>query len=113
MANATSESHTAVLKRVNVSAAAKVMGTVYAGLGLLFGALFSLFSLVGAGIGAAAGGGDEAWLGVLFGVGAIVVLPLFYGTIGTIAGAVGAAIYNLAARLVGGLEFELESAGGS
>lgn len=102
-----------VLNRVSALSAAKVMGAVYAGLGLLFGAIFSFFALVGAGIGAAAGGGEEAFIGALFGVGAIIILPLFYGTIGLIAGLIGASVYNLAARVVGGLEIELGSAGES
>ena len=57
-------------------------------MGLIFGAIFSLISMVGVAI----GGGDEpAWLGVLFGVGAIIIMPLFYGIVGSIVWMIGAA----------------------
>jgi uncharacterized membrane protein len=48
-----------------------------------------------------------AFMGALFGVGAIVFLPIMYGAIGACAGAIGAAIYNLVAGAVGGLELDL------
>jgi hypothetical protein len=40
-------------------------------------------------------------------VGAIVILPIFYGIIGGVFGALGAVIYNLAAGWVGGLEIDI------
>jgi hypothetical protein len=47
-------------------------------------------------------------LSMMFGVGAIVFLPLFYGVLGLIAGAIGAALYNLFAGIFGGIELETE-----
>lgn len=41
-------------------------------------------------------------------LGVIIVAPIFYGVVGFIAGVVYAAIYNLIAKLVGGLEFTFE-----
>jgi hypothetical protein len=99
------------LRRIGVWSAARVSCALYAAIGLLIGAVISavslLATLIGAGSSAAAGpfGGFG---GVLFGVGAIVLLPVFYGLIGLVGGALAAAVYNLAARLVGGLELELE-----
>jgi len=44
----------------------------------------------------------------MFGVGALVFMPVFYGVLGFVAGAVGAVIYNMFAGLVGGIELDLE-----
>jgi hypothetical protein len=53
--------------------------------------------------------GDGApFLGALFGVGAIIVLPIFYGVLGFIAFAIGAVLYNVLAGMVGGLRVEVE-----
>ncbi len=47
-------------------------------------------------------------LGLLFGVGAVVVMPIVYGLLGFVSALVGAALYNLVARVTGGIELELE-----
>jgi len=46
--------------------------------------------------------------GPLLGILAVVILPLAYAAIGFVAGALTAAVYNLAARLVGGVRLLLE-----
>jgi len=97
-----------VLKRIGVLSCGKVSGFVYAILGLIIGTFVTLFALLGAAIGAAASGSDEAWIGALFGVGAIIIFPIFYGVLGFIMGIISAAIYNLVAGFAGGLEIELE-----
>jgi len=38
----------------------------------------------------------------------LIFLPIMYGVIGFIAGAIGAALYNLVAGVVGGIEIEVE-----
>jgi hypothetical protein len=43
-----------------------------------------------------------------FSVGFALVLPVFYGVLGFIAGLIGALLYNLFARWVGGFELQLE-----
>lgn len=97
------------IRRFGPLSMAKVFGFTYALLGLVFGAFFTLFSLVGAAIGSGMGEqGPEAFFGVLFGVGAVIVLPLFYGAMGFISGLIGAFFYNLVAGLVGGIEMEVE-----
>jgi hypothetical protein len=94
-----------VLKSVGVLSVAKLMGVMYAAMGLIFGAFMSLFSLVGA-IAAQQQhqGGEIAALA--FGVGSIVVLPIFYGIMGFVGGLISAFIYNLVAGVVGGIEFD-------
>ena len=97
------------LKRVGPLSCAKVMGIVYAALGLIVGFFVSIAAVFGVALGSAAG--DEpgaALIGLLFGVGAIIALPVFYGLLGFVCGAVVAALYNLVARLTGGIELELE-----
>lgn len=101
-----------VLRRIEPMSLAKVMALVYGFIGLIAGAIFALFSLVGAGIGAAMShAGDDsgmgALLGGLFGVGAIIFLPLFYAVFGFIGGLIMAAVFNLVSRWVGGLQIEL------
>lgn len=38
----------------------------------------------------------------------VIFLPIMYGVIGFVAGAIGAAVYNLVAGFVGGIEIEVE-----
>ncbi|MGH7338188.1 MAG: hypothetical protein ACREI7_11445, partial [Myxococcota bacterium] len=99
-----------VLKRVGVLSAAKIAGVLYAGLGLIFGAIFALAALVGAGFAQAAAQdeGLPAFFGLFFGCGAIVFVPVMYGLLGAIMAAVMAALYNVFAGIVGGLELQLE-----
>jgi hypothetical protein len=42
------------------------------------------------------------------GVGAVVILPILYGVLGAIFGALTAAFYNLVAGISGGLSLEVE-----
>ena len=61
---------------LGVLSLAKMMAVLYAFLGLLFGAFMSLFALMGAAGSADSGGG---LMGMIFGVGATIIRPLFYG----------------------------------
>ena len=99
-----------IVKRIAVLSLAKVMATIYGGLGLVFGLIFSFFALLGAAFGSAMqeATGMEALFGALFGVGAVIILPVFYGLIGFLGGLLTGALYNLAARFVGGIELEVE-----
>ena len=45
---------------------------------------------------------------MMFGVGAIIFLPLFYGVMGVVLGAISAGLYNLIAGMLGGIEVETE-----
>jgi hypothetical protein len=96
-----------VLRSVGVLSAGKILGSVYAVMGLILGAFFSLFAMAGV-----AANGNEAGETVpflpFFGVGAIIVVPIVYGLMGFFLGAIGAAIYNLAAGFIGGIEMHFE-----
>jgi hypothetical protein len=90
------------VRKFDVVSVGAVMGTLYALIGLIFGGIMTLLALAGAG--AAGGGGPEA---MLFGVGAIIIVPLFYGIGGFIAGLIMAAFYNVVSGMVGGIKVEL------
>jgi len=100
------------LRTIGPLSCAKVAAILYALIGLIFGAFVSLLSLLGAfgsGFGdQAAGQPGGALIGLIFGVGAIVVLPVVYGCMGAISGIIMAGAYNLIARAVGGIELEIE-----
>ena len=100
-----------VIRRVGVMSMAKLMGVLYGGLGLLIGAAFALFSIVGGGA-MLAGGGEEGALGggmmMGMGVAMIVIAPVFYGITGFLAGALTGWLYNLAAGWVGGVEVDIQ-----
>jgi hypothetical protein len=85
----------------------KVSFVLYGAIGLVIGAGFAVFGLLGAAV-----GGEEVsnapLLGAIFGVGAIVFLPLLYGGLGALSGIVMAWLYNLVAGLVGGVEIRTD-----
>ena len=82
---------------------------LYAALGLIVGFFVSVAALFGMALGSVAEGEPgSALIGLLFGIGAIVLLPILYGLLGFVCALVGAALYNLAARVAGGIELELE-----
>ena len=92
-----------IVNRVAPLSLAKISGTLYAILGLLFGALFSLIAIAGF----AAGGENNSMFGAIAGVGAIVAFPIFYGCIGFIGSFIGAWLYNVLAGMVGGVELDV------
>lgn len=101
-----------VIRKIGVLSCGKVSGTLYALLGLLIGGFFALFSLIGAGAMMAArdesgAGRMGGMFGAMFGVGAIILFPLFYGVLGFIGGLITAFLYNLVAGFVGGIEVDL------
>jgi len=94
-----------ILKRIDPISCAKVNGVLYALLGLIMGLFFSLFSFVGAVFGA---GSDAGMFGAIFGLGAIILMPIFYGVLGFIGGAIIAWLYNKIATYMGGVEVEFD-----
>jgi hypothetical protein len=99
-----------VIRHVGVWSVAKIAAALYIVIGLIAGCLFASISLVSAGFAQAVESGEEmpAWLGPLFGVGAIVIFPILYGVMGLVVGALSAVVYNLAAGAVGGIEVEIQ-----
>jgi len=98
------------IRRVDPISAAKVGGVLYAGLGLVIGACVSLVVMVIGGAAALSDEGNHAapFVGMLFGAGSIVILPIFYGVLGAVMMLITALLYNLAAKIAGGLVIEIQ-----
>lgn len=103
------------IKKIGVLSVAKMYAAIMLVMSLLISIPYGLFVIGISLMGASAGGNN----GLLVGGGGIVVgillmvgLPIMYGAIGFVAGAIGALLYNLFAGMVGGIEIEVESVGG-
>ena len=93
-----------IIKRIGVVSAGKILGLLYALMGLIFGTIVSLISLIGGVLflkGAAS-------VSAIFGIGAIIYFPIMYGIMGFISGVIMAFLYNLIAGWIGGIEVETE-----
>jgi hypothetical protein len=93
-----------VITRIGPLSVAKVAGTLYTAIGLIVGAMVSLISMAG---GFAANTSEGAGVAALMGVGAIVFFPILYGVMGFIATLIMAALYNVIAGAVGGVEMDV------
>jgi hypothetical protein len=93
------------IKRFGVLSVGKILGVLYAILGLIVGAMFSAIGLLAVVSSSSQGAGI---VGLLFGVGAIIFFPILYGIMGFIFGLVMAFFYNLIASRIGGIEVEAE-----
>jgi hypothetical protein len=99
------------IKSVGVFSVAKIQAAIMAVFGLIIGVIYGLFFMVfGAALLSQSGGGPGAGGAVLIGILMMIGIPIMYGAIGFVAGAIGALIYNVAAGFAGGIELEVESA---
>ena len=94
------------ITRIAPLSVAKVAFVLYGMIGLIVGVIL-LASLLGATLGMA-GGDKSAVFSAVFGVGAVIIMPLFYGGFGALGALISAAIYNVVAGFVGGVEFTTE-----
>jgi hypothetical protein len=95
-----------IIRRVGVWSVSRMYGAVSAVGGLIAGLMLAGVALFSAGS-AAPNQDMPAFLGPIFGIGAVIILPIFYGVLGLLAGAVGGALYNLFAGMVGGIEIDV------
>src|SRR5579863_10215339 len=93
-----------IVKSVGVMSVAKIMGLIYGCMGLIFVPIFLIAGVVGS-----VAGDKPAMIGGVIGVVLAVLMPVFYGGMGFVAGAIGALLYNLIAGWVGGFELKLEA----
>jgi hypothetical protein len=93
------------ITKIGILSAAKIQGTILGLFGLCAGIIMTIISLIASTL-MNSMGNNTAGLGI--GIGIAIIIPIIYGAIGFISGAVGAFIYNLAAKWVGGLEIDLE-----
>ena len=95
------------IKRFEPLSVMKIAAICYALLGLLEGAMFSvIFSIV------PFAGQDTPqfprFFGLFFSGFAIVIFPIMFAVIGAVFGGLGAVVYNVSARYVGGIQVEVE-----
>jgi hypothetical protein len=81
----------------------KILSILYGALGLLIVPVFLVMALVTPQMPESQRAGFAA-----FGIGFALLAPVLYGAMGFITGVLGAAIYNLVAKWVGGIEVEVE-----
>jgi hypothetical protein len=94
-----------IVRSIGVWSAARLYGALTAAMGLIFGVIVALVSTLGAGLAAVEDG--PVWMSGMFGVGAIIILPIFYGVMGLVGGAITAVLYNIFANIVGGVEMDV------
>ena len=97
---------TMIIRRVGVWSMSRMYGALTAAGGLIGGLILACFALVGTGL---ASQNEEmpAFMAPLLGIGAVIVLPILYGVMGLVVGALGAALYNVFAGIVGGVEIDV------
>ena len=94
------------LRHVSPLPVGKIFGIIYAIFGLIFVPFFAIAALVGA-FAEPANSGAGA-VGVVVGMIVMaVLLPVLYGAMGFVGGIICAALYNLIARWVSGLDFQV------
>lgn len=99
-----------IIRRVDPFSAAKLGGVLYAMLGVLYALMIMAFGSFFAGMMGqfGGGGGGLGGGGMLFGVGSLIILPIIMGIIGFVCVLIGSWIWNIAAKLTGGLQIDVE-----
>jgi predicted membrane-bound spermidine synthase len=96
------------IKQVDPFSLAKVLGILYALLGVIIGLMVAAFGAILSNSPLAeADETAQTILSTFLGVGSIIFFPIFYGILGLVAGVITAALYNLVARWVGGVMIEV------
>lgn len=96
------------IRKFNPLSVMKIAAICYGALGVIEGVLFAaIFSVIGL-AGNTAGQNIPRFMAPLFGVFAIFIFPILFAVIGAIGGGLGAVVYNVSARFVGGIEVEIE-----
>ncbi len=93
----------AVVKHIGLFSAFKVGFVVYGLLGLIPGIFCTTIAIAGIPF------GPHQHLPRFIPMFALILAPLFYGTLGAIFTTLGALVYNLASRWVGGLDVEIDA----
>jgi hypothetical protein len=100
------------IRKLGILSVAKMYAAIMLVMSLIISVPYGLFIMFFGGMmmsaggrgGLAAGGGS-----IVFGLLFMIGLPIMYGAIGFVAGAIGALLYNLFAGMVGGIEIEVEN----
>ena len=102
------------IKRFGVFSVAKMQSLVMFVIGLVIGVIYGLIvMLFGAAITALAPNAERQTAGgistIVIGLVLMIGIPIMYAIMGFIVGCIWALVYNMAAGIVGGIKFELES----
>lgn len=91
------------IKRIAPLQLGKMMALTYGVMGLLFCPFFLIASLFATHL------PNQQRVGMMaFGTGFALFMPVIYGVMGFIFGVIGAFIYNVIAKWIGGIEVEVE-----
>jgi hypothetical protein len=97
------------LKKIRVLSLGKILGIIFSFFGLIVGIIVAISSLqLRIASKSVENGVILAGLPTGLELISMIAFPLFYGLIGFLAGILIAFIYNLVARIFGGLEIEVE-----
>jgi hypothetical protein len=100
------------IRRFGVLSVAKMYGLLMFIFGLIIGVLYGLFFIIfGAAMSAMGTGGDATAGGassVVIGIVMMIAIPIMYGFLGFVMGAIGALVYNALSGIIGGVKFDLE-----
>jgi len=99
-----------VIARIGPFSLAKIAAALYGVLGFAIGLLFSLVAITTGFLAHPSGSLGGGISTLLFGGFAVITMPIAYGAFGFVAGLFSAFLYNLCARLFGGIEIELKAA---
>ncbi len=101
------------IRKLGILSVAKIYAVMMLVMSLLISIPYGLIIIVYALFGAGMMGGNAAFAvgggGVVLGIGIMIGLPIFYGVLGFILGALSALVYNIFSGIVGGIEIEVES----
>jgi len=101
------------IRRVGVLSLAKIQGLLMLVIGLIIGVIYGLiFMIFGAALTSVMPKDESQAIGaggtVLIGLIIMIAIPITYGLLGFIGGAIGGLIYNALAGIVGGIKIDLE-----
>lgn len=101
------------IRRLGVLSVAKMYAAMAFVISLLIAIPYGLFIIIFSLIGASGARGDAALAlgggGIIGGIAVMIILPIIYTLMAFVGGIIGAAIYNLFAGMVGGIEIEVEN----
>lgn len=101
------------INKIGVLSVAKMYALMMFVIMLLISVPYGLIMMIFGATLAGAGGGRNSFMagggGIVMGLVIMVALPIFYGLIGFVAGAIGAFVYNIFAGFIGGIEIEVEN----
>src|SRR5947207_1869540 len=101
------------LKRIAPLQAGKMLAALYGLLSLVLVPFMLAFMAFGGLAARSQGGGNVPALPLMFGMGLgfMIMLPLMYTLMGFVFGVIGAWVYNLLAKWIGGFELDFETQG--